>query len=221
MVSRVWTSSIFALLLGFASGCAGDAGAGETDTDTDSDGDDSAWTSWTGGGSSTRGDSSPGTFTTSQDPTSDDTTTDEPPTSDSDEPATDGESATDDSASDTESGGQDTTDTSDNGDPGNCCQEGTEAGCENDAVAMCVCDQDPFCCSNQWDLACAVKAVEDGCATCEGIGGDGDCCTDNGSPGCSDNAIEACVCLEDIVCCTESWDSICAMQVESLECGQC
>ena len=41
------------------------------------------------------------------------------------------------------------------------------------------------------------------------------------SPGCSDTGVEACVCNADPYCCSTSWDSICANEVESLGCGSC
>lgn len=42
--------------------------------------------------------------------------------------------------------------------------------------------------------------------------GGGDCCTANGTPGCTDTTCEASVCLQDPFCCDVSWDSICAAE---------
>ncbi len=39
--------------------------------------------------------------------------------------------------------------------------------------------------------------------------GDGDCCSANGTPGCSDESGEDCVCASDAYCCNNLWDSIC------------
>jgi hypothetical protein len=210
--------TVAAVLALAVAGCGGGSGEGDTDTDTDTD--DSSWTSWTSrtGGSYTTDDAGADTFTS--DDSSDPSTTTDPTVSgsESDGTSTGSQTATD--TEDTENPETDGT-TGEPGDPGNCCSELAEAGCENDAVQTCVCDEDPFCCTEQWDLACAVKVVAYDCGACEGIGGEGDCCEDNGTPGCSDKTIQSCVCLEDIACCTETWDSICVTQVETLDCGDC
>lgn len=38
----------------------------------------------------------------------------------------------------------------------------------------------------------------------------GDCCADNGTPGCDDAACTAAVCAVDIFCCNNNWDGMCA-----------
>ena len=48
--------------------------------------------------------------------------------------------------------------------------------------------------------------------------GDGDCCTDNGDPGCENELGEDCVCAIDPYCCEVTWDSICADEFEN-DCG--
>jgi transglutaminase-like putative cysteine protease len=55
------------------------------------------------------------------------------------------------------------------------------------------------------------------------LGGDpsNDCCFGNGTPGCSEPSIEACVCALDSFCCTTQWDATCAGEVESFGCGSC
>lgn len=60
-----------------------------------------------------------------------------------------------------------------------------------------------------------------GRGTCEGVGGEGDCCAANGTPGCDDKEIETCVCAADSVCCLEGWDESCVEGVEFEECGTC
>ena len=40
----------------------------------------------------------------------------------------------------------------------------------------------------------------------------GDCCINNGTPGCEDLACETSVCLIDSFCCTDLWDSVCALR---------
>lgn len=177
------------------------------------------------------------------------TFTDSDPTDDPSNPTwtatnTDSESESDtntasDTATDTDTdtdgdtdGSTDTDDPTDTADPtdptgdlpdgGACCdaQKGAP-GCEEESITSCVCDQDPFCCENEWDDACVVGVVIYGCGTCEGVGGDGDCCAANDTPGCDDDMIEACVCEVDSVCCLEGWDETCAMGVEFENCGRC
>jgi len=58
-------------------------------------------------------------------------------------------------------------------------------------------------------------------AACEGpVGGEGDCCIDNNSPGCEDPTIEACVCTIDNYCCETEWDDICAGYATN-NCDEC
>lgn len=49
----------------------------------------------------------------------------------------------------------------------------------------------------------------------------GDCCDAHPSSGCSDPAVEACVCAWDEVCCNAIWDAVCVGAVESQACGRC
>ncbi len=49
----------------------------------------------------------------------------------------------------------------------------------------------------------------------------GNCCVPDGSIGCVDPDIEACVCEGDPVCCSDGWDELCAQEVNSLGCGVC
>lgn len=51
-----------------------------------------------------------------------------------------------------------------------------------------------------------------------------DCCEVKNTPGCSDTAIQECVCAEDPICCGLDdgfWDSICVGLVNSLGCAMC
>jgi len=41
-------------------------------------------------------------------------------------------------------------------------------------------------------------------------GGDGDCCSANGTPGCDDPGCTAAICAADAFCCDNQWDEICA-----------
>ena len=51
--------------------------------------------------------------------------------------------------------------------------------------------------------------------------GDGDCCTDNGTPGCENDLGEDCVCAMDPYCCEVTWDMICADEYENMCGGTC
>ena len=209
------------------SGCSPGGGSGETDTDGGTDTDASSRSgSWTG---------PPDTFTNTNDSRSSDSAdadTTDPGTTDA-ASGTDSRGETTQTPGSTGNGSGSTgtsgdseseggsTGTGDPPDAGECCLEHLEPGCEVRSVQDCVCEVDPVCCNELWDAACTVEVMALGCGLCPGIGGEGDCCSDNGTPGCDDMAIENCVCLQDIACCLDSWDSICAQGVELYECGAC
>lgn len=46
-------------------------------------------------------------------------------------------------------------------------------------------------------------------------------CCEAGGPGCSDAAVEACVCAADPFCCQTQWDTQCVAEVDLLACGDC
>jgi hypothetical protein len=46
-------------------------------------------------------------------------------------------------------------------------------------------------------------------------------CCETGGPGCTDEAVEACVCAFDAYCCDVAWDALCVLEVEQLGCGAC
>ncbi|MEM6293179.1 MAG: hypothetical protein AAGA54_18030 [Myxococcota bacterium] len=226
--------------------CGDDGGGGETDTDallTAGVGSGPPPTSAPPPDTFPNDDGAPDTFpdddddpTTLTDTTPDPTTATSPATTDPD-PTTD-PATTEPDPTDSDTGGEEPTtgiDTEDPptdgetdptdptvGDGGSCCDVNPDAmGCDDEAITQCVCEEDPFCCENGWDDACIVGVVIYGCATCEGVGGEGDCCSGNGTPGCDDDAIEACVCQADTVCCLEAWDETCAQGVEFEDCGTC
>lgn len=227
---RWWATVALAsgMMLG---GCGGDSGGGDTDTDAGS----SVGTATTP--TSTPPSDPPDTFPDTFD---DDDTPEPDPDPDPDPTvpmsASDTASETTDGPHDTTSTGSagsetDTTPETDthaptSGDPppdgGACCDGSRGApGCDDEAITACVCAQDPFCCEDAWDEICVVSVVIHGCGVCEGVGGEGDCCADNGTPGCDDDTIEACVCEADSVCCLEAWDETCAQGVEFEGCGRC
>ncbi|MBK7585368.1 MAG: hypothetical protein IPI67_34905 [Myxococcales bacterium] len=59
------------------------------------------------------------------------------------------------------------------GTSGDCCFEHPFPGCSSPDVAKCVCAQDGYCCSNQWDSLCASEVDSLGCGFCGGTGGFG------------------------------------------------
>ena len=106
--------------------------------------------------------------------------------------------------------------------PRACCSPTSGPGCEDDAIAACVCAENPYCCHVAWDDKC-VNAVESlGCGQCEaGPPLDADCCVAQASPSCVDPEISACVCAHDPYCCEETWDEVCVANVDTHGCGAC
>jgi len=51
---------------------------------------------------------------------------------------------------------------------GDCCTPHDGAGCSGDTVEACVCAQDEFCCTEQWDSLCVAAVGDRGCAACPG-----------------------------------------------------
>lgn len=137
------------------------------------------------------------------------------------------------------------------GGTGSCCSEHETPGCEDPGVEACVCAIEPFCCDSRWSAACLAVMEVHGCGECGDeppppppggdtggdppppggdtgggdppppMGGDGDCCAENGTPGCDDAAIESCVCMSDSYCCDTEWDDVCVSEVDSFGCGTC
>ncbi len=107
--------------------------------------------------------------------------------------------------------------TGDNGD--NCCEPQESAGCADNAVAECVCVEDAYCCTEQWDGQCVQEVELFGCGMCEDM--DLGCCGAHESPSCDDEGVAQCVCAQDSYCCETSWDGQCAEEVELFGCGMC
>lgn len=91
---------------------------------------------------------------------------------------------------------------------GDCCTNNPTPGCEDSQCTTTVCDMRPECCSSPWDFNCAALALQV-CDACS-VTGDGDCCTNNGTPGCEDSLCTAAVCEELPLCCSDTWDFNCA-----------
>ncbi len=49
---------------------------------------------------------------------------------------------------------------------GACCEAHPGGGCEDEALARCVCAVDPFCCAWRWDGLCAGEVAGLGCGSC-------------------------------------------------------
>jgi hypothetical protein len=103
---------------------------------------------------------------------------------------------------------------------GACCEPHDTPSCDDATVAECVCAQDPFCCAGTWDQLCVSEVESLGCGTCGGQG-EGGCCEAHATPSCDDAAVAECVCAQNDLCCTTSWDEQCVAQVETLGCGTC
>ncbi len=108
-------------------------------------------------------------------------------------------------------------------DAGDCCSANGSRGCDDLDCCKLVCESDPFCCESDWDFDCAASALLlcDDCISPCGLPDTGDCCTNNGSPGCED--IDCCklVCETIPSCCETGWDSQCANAAQTMcDCPQ-
>lgn len=108
-------------------------------------------------GGSSAGDSGPGTSGdgdsgASQDSGDTSTTGDDP---------SDGSSTSGDTTTAGSTGGDDT------GDPVSpCCSPSEAGGCGDAPIETCVCAQDDYCCSGQWDIACVTEVEDFNCGSC-------------------------------------------------------
>ncbi len=110
---------------------------------------------------------------------------------------------------------------------GECLQANGTPGCDDATCCEAVCAEDPYCCDTEWDATCADIAVDiEACLDLpDGCPGDGDCFSNNGTPGCEDPVCCATICEADPFCCNTSWDGICASAAadhpDCLETGPC
>jgi hypothetical protein len=103
-----------------------------------------------------------------------------------------------------------------------CCTAQMTPGCNDATVQACVCADDNFCCTTQWDSVCVGKVGSLLCAeSCMPDDADGACCADNGTPGCEVNSVETCVCDQDAFCCSDIWDALCVDLIATGMCGTC
>ena len=118
----------------------------------------------------------------------------------------------DDKGMDVSSTSSDTGDTGDTGDTDTgvalspCCENIGEPGCADPMVEACVCDSDPFCCSNLWDALCIESAVGNCGIECHN---ESTCCATSNGYGCGDSTIETCVCNLEPECCNINWTVQC------------
>jgi hypothetical protein len=135
-------------------------------------------------------------------------------------------------------------------DPGDCCTATPGVpSCTNAAIRACVCDlnQEGSCCLTEWNENCVTSVFDFGCAVqcgaagssgasgvgsggaggASGTGGatQGDCCTATPDvPGCTTEAIRACVCdaNQEGTCCQVEWNENCVTSVYDFGCAvQC
>jgi hypothetical protein len=114
---------------------------------------------------------------------------------------------------------------------GDCCVGGTNPGCSNPSIEQCVCAQDDYCCTTEWNDLCVDEVDQFGCGSCGGSsaasgssGGNpqGACCLPSAGPRCFDDpSVEQCVCSQDAYCCQTAWDDTCVMEVTDFGCGAC
>ncbi|HET6582956.1 MAG TPA: hypothetical protein VFG69_05910 [Nannocystaceae bacterium] len=104
-----------------------------------------------------------------------------------------------------------------------CCAPESGPGCGDEATESCVCALDPYCCEQAWDESCVNTALLSGCSVCPTVRDPEqmDCCTPNVTAGCTDVALQDCVCALDPYCCEQAWDQVCVDKVADLDCGSC
>ena len=101
---------------------------------------------------------------------------------------------------------------------GSCLAAHGTPGCETESCCDAVCDDDAFCCENQWDSIC----VEEAQAICYGCGGvsSGSCYSPHTGVACDEGPCCELVCATDAFCCSSQWDAVCADEAVEL-CNSC
>jgi hypothetical protein len=92
---------------------------------------------------------------------------------------------------------------------GDCCASHEGAGCADDAILTCLCQVDNACCSGPYDATCVAEARGSCSLNCAPALPANDCCTPNGTGGCSAPEVQACVCAIDPFCCVGGFDDHC------------
>jgi len=103
-----------------------------------------------------------------------------------------------------------------------CC---ADRDCQPASVRTCVCTdwQQDQCCTGTWDTFCQVTAEEkcqaEPCAGADaGAPSTDACCAEKATPGCSNSALESCICALLPDCCTTAWDAVCVQLVQEKHC---
>jgi len=86
---------------------------------------------------------------------------------------------------------------------GQCCEANNTPGCEDYQTTACVCEQDNWCCTSDWDQTCVSEVDSFGCGACGGqpTCGDGDCTADEDCQTCPEDCG---ACPEDCGYCSQS-----------------
>lgn len=99
---------------------------------------------------------------------------------------------------------------------GSCYSAHANPGCNSATCCTSVCAIDAFCCSNSWDVSCALYAG----FACPGSGGTcggpntGSCFSVNTTGACNDVACCNAVCAVDPTCCSSNWDYLCVLNAQ-------
>jgi len=95
-----------------------------------------------------------------------------------------------------------------------------QTGCSVQAIEDCVCGNDEYCCTVEWDDVCVEDAFycDSTCFLDEGQGPAMNCGVAHLGQGCEVPAIEDCVCSSDPYCCDTEWDGICVSLVWESPC---
>ena len=99
-----------------------------------------------------------------------------------------------------------------------CCTASASGRCRDAAVAACVCEGDPFCCSTEYDATCVTQAVSRCGLDCDERPPASDCCAPSDVPGCTLSDVQACVCDIDPICCVFRFDQNC-VNLATSRCG--
>lgn len=92
---------------------------------------------------------------------------------------------------------------------GDCLEDHNGPGCTDLVCCEVICGLDPICCF-EWDSACAAQANVL-CSSLCGAAAAGNCFIPNPTPSCSIATCCESVCIIDPFCCTNNWDTNCAL----------
>ena len=94
---------------------------------------------------------------------------------------------------------------------GSCFETHDNPGCEDGSCCSIVCNISPSCCDADWDSACVSIAREYCCGAVGcGSGCNKPCLIPHQEPYCNDPYCCDAVCRNDPLCCSASWDALCA-----------